>query len=377
MRIVVLGQLVAIAVAVLASPACGGSAGGNTELDSPMTPEPTPSPRELSLPSDDAPHDAPIEWWYYNGHLESEGGPEFSFHYVVFRSFDEQSGRAAEYAQMGVVDLVESEHRHHGSATVSDAAQGAPINSALLVDIDLNDFRLQIDDEGNHVIIGALPDEGDYLELQLSGSEQAMLHKGIGWMDWPFGWTYYYSYPRMKASGTIVYQAEHLEVSGEVWFDHQWGDFFVVGKPAGWQWFAIHLDDGESLMVSEVRGADGAVIATDGTLMSAAGDQQILEEGSESIVIEVLDHWISPHTGGNYPSGWRISVKENGLDMLLEPVIDDQEIPAAPFGNQAAAYWEGRVDVFASESGAMIGKGFVELSGYIDPKPLIWRTSND
>ena len=91
-----------------------------------------------------------------------------------------------------------------------------------------------------------------------------MLHDGIGWMDWPFGWTYYYSYPRIKAAGTLTIGGRDVDVTGEVWFDHQWGDFFVVGKPAGWQWFAVsHLDDGSSLMISEVRGADGEVIGVD------------------------------------------------------------------------------------------------------------------
>ena len=38
----------------------------------------------VNLPQDDAPHDAITEWWYYNGHLWSESGQAFSFHYVVF-----------------------------------------------------------------------------------------------------------------------------------------------------------------------------------------------------------------------------------------------------------------------------------------------------
>jgi len=55
------------------------------------------------------------------------------------------------------------------------------------------------------------------------------------------------------AEGTLTIEGVEADVEGEVWFDHQWGDFYVIGKPAGWQWFALHLDDGSSLMVSEVR----------------------------------------------------------------------------------------------------------------------------
>ena len=39
---------------------------------------------EVTLPKDDAPHQAQIEWWYYNGHLSSESGKQYSFHDTVF-----------------------------------------------------------------------------------------------------------------------------------------------------------------------------------------------------------------------------------------------------------------------------------------------------
>ena len=44
-----------------------------------------------------------------------------------------------------------------------------------------------------------------------------------------------------------------------------------------------------------------------------------------------------------------------------------------PYGNQAAAYWEGRVDVFDTATGRNIGTAFAELAGYVDPDPLTWR----
>lgn len=33
----------------------------------------------VELPRDDAAHPAPIEWWYYTGHLEAESGEEVGF----------------------------------------------------------------------------------------------------------------------------------------------------------------------------------------------------------------------------------------------------------------------------------------------------------
>ena len=42
-----------------------------------------PSAR-IQLPKDDAPHNTPMEWWYYNGHLKTASGKAYSFHYTVF-----------------------------------------------------------------------------------------------------------------------------------------------------------------------------------------------------------------------------------------------------------------------------------------------------
>ena len=52
------------------------------------------------------------------------------------------------------------------------------------------------------------------------------------------GYTYYYSRPRMAATGTLTLDGKALEVSGTVWFDRQFGDLNAVVH-RGWQWFAI------------------------------------------------------------------------------------------------------------------------------------------
>ena len=51
-----------------------------------------------------------------------------------------------------------------------------------------------------------------------------------------------------------------MSVTGEAWFDHQWGDFIAVGG-GGWDWFAVNLDDGTDLTLSLVRAADGTLPA--------------------------------------------------------------------------------------------------------------------
>ena len=37
---------------------------------------------------------------------------------------------------------------------------------------------------------------------------------------------------------------------GEVWFDHQWGNF--EASRLAWNWFALQLDDGSSVMLYQL-----------------------------------------------------------------------------------------------------------------------------
>ena len=346
------------------------------EIPTPGPPEPTPQPRALELPAADASHPAPIEWWYYNGHLRSDFGEEFSFHFVIFQTQSEGSDNTFEFGQAGITDVSRRDHL----PIISDrfvSRQSTEETSENLLGLNLGNFTLDIEADGIHALQALDEATGTKIRLRTVAPDTvpypAMLHDGIGWMDWPFGWTYYYSYPRMATEGTLTIEGREIDVAGEIWFDHQWGDFFVVGKPAGWQWFAVHLDDGRSLMVSEVRGADGEVIGVEGTLIDSSGQQRVLDADQDGIELYVLDHWTSPHTGGEYPAKWRLRIESKSIDVTMSPTIADQEVPAMPMGNGAAAYWEGRIEIYDTDTGLRTGVAFAELSGYVDPEPLSWQ----
>ena len=70
----------------------------------------------------------------------------------------------------------------------------------------------------------------------------------------------------MTASGSLALGDRVLNVDGNAWFDHQWGDFIAVGG-GGWDWFAVNLDDGTDLTLSLVRDADGSYPLVYGTLV--------------------------------------------------------------------------------------------------------------
>ena len=210
------------------------------------------------------------------------------------------------------------------------------------------------------------------MELRLEPRTPALLHGGGGWLGGPFGWTYYYTWPRMQVSGDLTLDGESTRVSGEAWFDHQWGDFFVMGHPAGWQWMAVQFDDGSALMLNESRGLDGAVTETIASYLDRDGNDVHLKGDPDGIQIDVVDTWESPHTGAAYPSRWRVRIETLDLDVEVIPVLDDQEVTEGI--PEAAIYWEGKSKVSGSRSGQSIsGQAYVELTGYVESPEIDWR----
>ncbi len=330
------------------------------------SPDPTATPAPIEFMRDELDHDARLEWWYHSGHLESESGREFGFHFVVFKA-DDGTGEPGLIAQLGLLDVETGEHYELSRA---EASLRREIGDDGPMTIGIASWIYGVTSVAGSHRIAATGGEVE-LSLQLEAVTPVMLHNETGWLPTETGATYYYSWPRQSAAGELVIGGEKFEVTGTAWFDHQWGDFFVLGKPAGWQWFAIQLDDGASLMITEARGIDGKVIDTYGTYMSPAGEVRSLQQDADRIRIASIGEWTSPATGATYPSGWALEIDSLGMDLILNPVANDQEVQGGL--PAASAYWEGKVWVGGLQNGQPIsGDAYVELSGYADPEPIEW-----
>src|SRR6185369_7718836 len=115
------GRRVAAIVAAIALASSGCSvpilANPPITFPSPAPPSAAPSrapdPIPIAFPVDDGPHHRLTEWWYYTGHLQTDGGVSFGFEAVVFRAergtlppawaahlaLTDEQGRAFHYAQ--------------------------------------------------------------------------------------------------------------------------------------------------------------------------------------------------------------------------------------------------------------------------------------
>jgi predicted secreted hydrolase len=199
------------------------------------------------------------------------------------------------------------------------------------------------------------------LDLEAEPIKPAALHDTDGWIDFgPAGGSYYYSRTALDTTGTLELDGQTFRVTGQTWFDHQWGDFIAVGG-GGWDWFAVNLGDGTDLTFSLVRNADGSYPLVYGTLVDADGATVHLPR--DAFDIEITDRWTSPTTGADYPAGWRIVVPGEALVIDLRPTVADQELDTR--ASTGVVYWEGSQTVDASRDGQPLGgEAYVELTGY-------------
>jgi predicted secreted hydrolase len=363
----VLLVLLAIVLASAAVTARGGDARGATppvESGSPAADAPAP----LAFPADDGPHAASIEWWYYTGHLFAESGDRYGFEFVVFKG--KRGGLTGYASHFAVTDNVGGEFRYD-ERFVPDEAVSSPVTGGGF-DFRFGDWRMRGAD-GADRLVASMP--GYAISLATRATKPPSLHDGDGYVDYGSGQgSYYYSRTRLEVTGAISVDGEPMEVSGEAWFDHQWGSFTIY-EDGGWDWFALQFDDGWDLMLQIVRAPDGSTRVAVGSLVSPQGALTVLD--GEEFAIEPVGEWTSPTTGVSYPSGWRVSLTRVELDVVLAPALLDQEMDTRATTGQL--YWEGEVTIAGTRAGSAIGGlGYVELTDYADrglTAPAAWHES--
>jgi predicted secreted hydrolase len=114
-------------------------------------------------------------------------------------------------------------------------------------------------------------------------------------------------------------------VKGTSWFDHEFGSNQLSPDQVGWDWFSLHLSDGQEVMVYFLRKKDGSTEpSSSGTLVTRSGNAIHLKRSD--INLEVLDYWKSPKSGGRYPSRHLRRIcrthrlrRESGWNLLMYP----------------------------------------------------------
>lgn len=323
----------------------------------------------IHFPQDEAPHKDLTEWWYYTGHMNTimpDGRQHhYGFELVFFQAL--RSDYPPVYAAHFALSDISRGEFHYDQRRLTEPAAtipNGPTTSGFAVNI--NDWSARGLNGHDHLQASM---DGYTIDLDLNALKPPALHNSNGLITLGLnGVSYYYSRTSMAVMGTLLDHQQRMQVTGDAWMDHQWGNFLAVGG-GDWDWYSLQLNNRTEMMLYVMRDATGQPIST---YVSYIGpDARDLQLPGSALRTSVLDHWTSPATGITYPSGWRIEINNPQLHatLVLQPELKNQELVATQ--STGNIYWEGAVSIKGTidsggQSGehAVKGEGYVELTGY-------------
>jgi len=354
---------------------------------------------QVNLPKDELPHPAaPVEWWYYAGHLQDAQGRTYgvmaSFftakmgnlptnHFMIYALTEktEKKFHSGSIIQKSMIDIMrtiadnpppalkkmvgpdffdlDNVEKHHAIMKEKPVV----MKDQLAIKYEENFFRKTKGNDRNFT--------GWEYRTKITGSDFSysltmvpargpMFVNGIGNVGLSESEDmYYYSFTRLDTTGTISVNGETREVTGTIWYDHQFGSMAGPEDPVGWDWFCLQLEDGTDMNLSALRKLrTGERFNRLGTIQRADGRVSVVHD----LIIEPLDSWTSPDTGITYPSGWKLALPSLNTSFTVKPDLKGQEMRAfGPF----RAIWEGSCTVEGVVDGVVVkGLAYTELVGY-------------
>ncbi|MGO9567877.1 MAG: lipocalin-like domain-containing protein [Desulfomonilaceae bacterium] len=328
------------------------------------------SPRSvLTFPKDHGKHsNFQTEWWYFTGNLESERDHWWGFQLTFFRRtvVRKPTGKLSAWAvrdlypaHFAITDV--SNHDFFHTELLTRKGPGLAHAASDNLDVGVRDWTAKM--RGKEIQITAR--EQDYaLTLRLAPLKPVVLHGDAGYSrkgDSTDQASYYYSFTRLKAEGTLTFKGIKHAVTGLAWMDHEFGSSILQNDQSGWDWFSLQLDDGTEVMVFHLRKKDNTFERAFGTLVPKEGPA--VDLGKERIVILPKGTWTSHTTKAVYPSGWTVEIPGSNLRLDVTPAMEEQELTSG--SSTGIIYWEGAVTAQGFRDGKKIkGRGYAELTGY-------------
>lgn len=322
---------------------------------------------ELSFPRDHGNHpDYRIEWWYLTGHLLGPDSRRFGIQMTFFR-FAAGSRAEADHIHMSHAAITDVDRRQfHFEERFLPAGWDAHAASEGL-DLRNGNWRLTMTDPVEETMRLQMSVRAEWLlDLELRPSKPRVRfgldgtsRKGAD----PAARSYYISFTRLHAEGSVRSGQGEVPVLGQVWMDHEIASQQLSEELAGWDWTGIQLDDGRELKAYILRKPDGTPDPFSAAIWIDR-EGRTTHFGADEFSWQAVDSWRSPATGATYPHtvDIRLIDPETGRrrTLRLDPLLDNQEIQGR---TQTTQYWEGACRVL-NEAGDTIGSAYLELVGY-------------
>ena len=315
--------------------------------------------RVFTFPADHGPHpDYRIEWWYLTANLMDSNGAAYGVQWTLFRQAIQPGAPKQEWENQQIWmghAAVTSAQTHHYSETFARGGVGQAGVEAKPFQawIDCWDMR-GIEPMGDKTIaplmLTASGADFNYAlrldadrELVLQGDHGYSRKSGRGQAS------YYFSQPYFKATGRITIDDRTIDVSGQAWMDREWSSQPLASDQNGWDWFSLHLNSGEKLMLFRLRQTNGVNYCSGNWIRQDGQTEQIASDD-----IEMTPQTLTAIGERQIPTGWRIKIPRLSL------AIDCAALNARSWMGTSFPYWEGPI----SFGGSHAGLGYLEMTGY-------------
>jgi predicted secreted hydrolase len=328
---------------------------------------PAVTPRPLLFPRDHGAHpDYRTEWWYLTGWLDAP--QPLGFQVTFFRTRTEID--PANPSRFAATQLVIAH------AAIADPARASLLKEERIAragfgiaeaseadtDVRLDRWRLARRADGSYEC--ALPARGFTLQFVAVPTQPLLLQGDAGFSSkgpLPAQASFYYSQPQLRVQATLQMDGGMRTLTGTAWLDHEWSSTLLDADAAGWDWIGMNLADGSALTAFQIRrrGSGEKLYAYASLREAGAAAPRIF--GADEVDFAPIERWTSPRTRGVWPVAQRIRVATRTFET--KPLFADQELDSR--ASTGAVYWEGASLLL--EEGRRVGRGYLEMTGYVEP----------
>ena len=315
--------------------------------------------RTFSFPADHGPHpEFRIEWWYVTANLRDDSGVACGAQWTLFRQALQPGplleGWATQQVFMAHAAVTRAD-THRTAETYARGGVGQAGAQAMPFHAFIDAWQMRALDgfDANGITpLELTASSADFgYRLRLTADHRLVLQGdgGFSKKSEREQASYYYSQPFFKVAGDLVIDDKPVTVTGLAWMDREWSSQPLAPDQSGWDWFALHFDGGEKLMLYRMREASGRHYASGNWILP---DGKAVPLATNEI--EMTPKAITDIAGRKIPTEWRIAIPR------LDLAIDCTPLNAKSWMGTAFAYWEGPI----SFAGSHRGVGYLELTGY-------------
>ena len=311
------------------------------------------------FPADHGPHpEFRIEWWYVTANLVDATGAAYGAQWTLFRqamaSGAAQEGWANQQIWMGHAAVTRADtHRYSETLARGGVGQAGVEAKPLFAWIDSWEMRgsdqmrddtlapLELKASGADFTYALRLDADRPLVLQGDAGYSRKSERGQA--------SYYFSQPYFTVTGRITIEDKPAAVTGKAWMDREWSSQPLASDQTGWDWFSLHLNSGDKLMLFRLRQTDGNTYCSGNWISRDGNTEQI-----PSTDITMTPKALTEIEGRKLPVIWNIAIASLALTIECAP------LNAKSWMGTSFPYWEGPI----SFRGSHDGLGYLEMTGY-------------